>query len=251
LNLNSSITYLNNNMSTRKRKQQEPASVQAPISNKGASPATAAGAPPAAGYSIMCSIKSSLEETDGDCFIDCYGEEVDDAQESAEDSATCRDGAWMWDSNPRAAAGAAALGFAGGSGKPVFFSAVGEANRVALDVWIGMIQSFACLCTPLVDQLQEQIKGGSAKKGSAATGKAGSKKQSSKSAAAAAAAAAAERKVLMGMFKPPVVTTTADGRVVYSAELQWYDDPWDSPQDPLKNVVCSALKVEVVAAELR
>lgn len=70
---------------TRKRKQQEAA---------GPNPAAA----PAPGFAIVCSQESKLLDIDEECFVDASF--PDDIEKQCEDSATARDGSWVWDHQP-------------------------------------------------------------------------------------------------------------------------------------------------------
>jgi hypothetical protein len=45
-------------------------------------------------------------------------------------------------------------------------------------------------------------------------------------------------------------SVSADGLPAWTAEVSWFDDPWEAPGDPSNNTVCSTIKVEVIPAEL-
>jgi hypothetical protein len=112
---------------TRKRKQQE-----------AAKPVPAAAAAPSAGFVILCTRKSTLIETDDECFVDTYGPEQDNIEDICEDSAKAWDGSWVWDLQPQKGAclpyDQPCEGSVGGSGRPRFFHTAKAAEEAAVQV---------------------------------------------------------------------------------------------------------------------
>jgi hypothetical protein len=209
---------------TRKRKQQE-----------AAGPAPAPAPPPATGYILICSRQSTLLETDEECFVDAAFESDIEAQ--CEESAKAWDGSWVWDHKPNKVACAPynqpRASVAGGSGRPRVFSTAAAAEEAAVQVWTAMLQATKQPCTPVLQQLSQQKK-------AAGSSKAAKKKSSSSQQLDSSLAAAAAQ----------LRSVTADGLPCWTADISWFDDPFDVSDEPVQNEVCTTIKVEVVRAEL-
>jgi hypothetical protein len=125
--------------------------------------------PITAAFAVKCSRKSELVDTDDACFVDCWNEEVDDAQEAAEESATAYDGTWVWDSEPiksgcefydyRVSTSERSKSFAGGGGVPVLFKDQTAAEAAAFNVWQAMLQAQERPSKPVLQQLEQQALG--------------------------------------------------------------------------------------------
>jgi hypothetical protein len=103
-----------------------------------------------------------------------------------------------------------------------------------MQVWQAMLTATKRPSTPILEQLAQQKAAGHK-----SSSKAAKKKGSSQQADASLAAAAARLRKL-----------AADGLPSWTADISWVDDPFDAPDAPVVNKVCSTIRVEVITAEL-
>lgn len=196
--------------------------------------ATGTGAARSKVWAIKVSRASEIEDIHEDMFIDSYGDEQDNIEFLCEDSATAYDGTWLWNGDAGKSSCGRKQRSSSSAGQLVVFSSLDAANAQAEKVWVNMLRSVQDPATPLHEQLGITLP---------------NKRQKQSRAKGAASRGADTRRLTdEQLVSSGRAATGNNGRVAWSAQVQWNDRPF-SPKDP-PNVVSSKLSVEVVPAQL-